>query len=630
MRYALFLAAVEIKIERRSARGAHAPRCPRPAPCQPKTAHRGVVRRRGRFRPRPWCASHWHCRRARGCPVRPCVGPAALGNALGSSLAENDWSGGNSNASQQDLSPGTAPISIADANPEIAALPMPTSDQWAALASSVDLGTGAASTPNFNVGGFAGSGSSFSIPSLTLGSDVTAGAAELDLLASGPSAAAAPAGNFTEGGFVSGQNPLGQSFPVLPPSGSGFSISSLLGISSAEAAPTGAQQYIQPNPISPVPETSWLDTPMVTPVGLDDFGGQVDNIITPRESIYTGGYVGAGAASLLTGSLAADVAGAALVDTAFEGTFWGAAAVGGAGGFTGDLTNQLLQNGASLLNPDWGKSGLDFTELGFSTGVGAGLGVVLPVGAKYLAGFFGPNLAPVADNMGEIAAETSTLDPLANANRAIESLTEGSDTAPLVGPSTQAAGLPPSGISQLSTLKAVSPGANGYINMQTTESVGGYINYSDLNAEQQAMVNDITTTGDVGGNKTEELINSIADKEGLNSLDGIKYGSNNGFDHVFQNPTDGTTYILDSKPFVPGEVNSGPTSVTYGSFSLEPNAAGNFTQLSDDWVDTVLGKLNPSSPGAQAVSQAIDSGTLVKGVIGVNPATGDVVIVRVK
>ncbi|MCY0910951.1 hypothetical protein [Massilia antarctica] len=116
---------------------------------------------------------------------------------------------------------------------------------------------------------------------------------------------------------------------------------------------------------------------------------------------------------------------------------------------------------------------------------------------------------------------------------------------------------------------------------------------------------------------TESLVESVAQRQGLQSLQGGKYGSNNGFDHVFQN-TDGTvTIILDSK-----QMTNGSTSVSTG--------AGRQLQLTDAWVRAVLFKLNPSSPAAIAVETALMNNTLVAGIAGVDRATLKLTIIRVR
>jgi hypothetical protein len=97
-----------------------------------------------------------------------------------------------------------------------------------------------------------------------------------------------------------------------------------------------------------------------------------------------------------------------------------------------------------------------------------------------------------------------------------------------------------------------------------------------------------------------------------------RYGSNNGFDHVFQAPDGTVTVLLDSK------------QLPAGAATLSTEGAGGATQLSDAWVTNVLNKLDPASPAWQAVSQAQANGTLVKGVIGVERVSGNLSVVRVK
>jgi filamentous hemagglutinin len=101
-------------------------------------------------------------------------------------------------------------------------------------------------------------------------------------------------------------------------------------------------------------------------------------------------------------------------------------------------------------------------------------------------------------------------------------------------------------------------------------------------------------------------------------LDGGKYGggSNNGFDHVLQSADGTVTILLDSKQF------------TNGATKLSESNAGQ--QLSDAWVRSVLGNLDKTSDAYQAVLAALNSGTLVKGVAGVDKATGTLKVIRMQ
>jgi filamentous hemagglutinin len=112
-------------------------------------------------------------------------------------------------------------------------------------------------------------------------------------------------------------------------------------------------------------------------------------------------------------------------------------------------------------------------------------------------------------------------------------------------------------------------------------------------------------------------VESVAQRQGLSSLSGGKYGSNNGFDHVFQNADRTVTILMDSK------------QISNGTISLS-NGAGGAQQLSDVWIDNVLGNLDPSSPAAKAIKLAQDNGTLIKGVAGIDRNTGALTLVRVK
>lgn len=89
---------------------------------------------------------------------------------------------------------------------------------------------------------------------------------------------------------------------------------------------------------------------------------------------------------------------------------------------------------------------------------------------------------------------------------------------------------------------------------------------------------------------------------GIKVLDGTKYGSNNGLDHVVQyvDPQTGKTMtmVIDSKQLA---IN--------GTTSLDPKAAGGLMQLSDDSLKVISDRLG-SSPAGNAVLDAMNDGTL--------------------
>lgn len=67
--------------------------------------------------------------------------------------------------------------------------------------------------------------------------------------------------------------------------------------------------------------------------------------------------------------------------------------------------------------------------------------------------------------------------------------------------------------------------------------------------------------------------------------------------------------------------------MTNGSTSVS-NGAGGRLQLTDEWVRAVLTRLDPTSPAAIAVTDALRNNTLVAGIAGVDRATSKLTIIR--
>lgn len=189
------------------------------------------------------------------------------------------------------------------------------------------------------------------------------------------------------------------------------------------------------------------------------------------------------------------------------------------------------------------------------------------------------------------------------------------DTMKAARPVELALDLSRSGIGAVQELQPVVPTVSGSISATKVNSAG----YSliDLTPAERNAALHVMTQGDQAGTVTEGLVNSISQRQGWNSLQGGKYGSNNGFDHVLEHPNGTVTVVLDSK------------QITNGSTSLSPDGAGGTMQMSDAWVRQVLNNLDPTSSAYRAVNNALNNGTLVKGVIGVDRATGQVVMIRV-
>ena len=169
---------------------------------------------------------------------------------------------------------------------------------------------------------------------------------------------------------------------------------------------------------------------------------------------------------------------------------------------------------------------------------------------------------------------------------------------------------------ELIDFAAATPSGSGRITATVFNVRGSVV--EGLTDAQKIAATDISKLGDALGTATEQLVEDVAANKGLKSLPGGKYGSNNGFDHVFVDESGNTVILLDSK-----QLNKS------GATKLNPNAAGDTMQMSNDWVKAVLGNL-ADSPAKTAVAAALENGTLVKGVVGVSKKTSDLVIVRVQ
>ncbi|WP_257618771.1 DUF637 domain-containing protein [Neisseria meningitidis] len=123
---------------------------------------------------------------------------------------------------------------------------------------------------------------------------------------------------------------------------------------------------------------------------------------------------------------------------------------------------------------------------------------------------------------------------------------------------------------------------------------------------------------DTTGKMTEQLFDSVAKQNGFRVLSGGKYGGNNGFDHVWQAADGSVVLIVESK------------QIRNGTVQLNPNGAGGYTQMSEDWIRQVLDQLPDGSPAKAAVFKANKNGTLKTAIAGVDRQTGKAVILPVK
>ena len=157
----------------------------------------------------------------------------------------------------------------------------------------------------------------------------------------------------------------------------------------------------------------------------------------------------------------------------------------------------------------------------------------------------------------------------------------------------------------------------GFIN--ATKVCGASCEIKATSKAEQALIDDIVKNGDIKGGKTELLIHDLAKRSGYEPLQGGKYGSNNGFDHVLVGK-DGSVVIIDSKQI---KAN--------GAIQVSSKGAGNTNQLSEKWIKEVVYKLPENDPARTAIIKAIDNGKSIKTIIaGVDKSNSKVVLLPVR
>ncbi len=120
------------------------------------------------------------------------------------------------------------------------------------------------------------------------------------------------------------------------------------------------------------------------------------------------------------------------------------------------------------------------------------------------------------------------------------------------------------------------------------------------------------------GEQTEKLTKAVAHRSGWKSLEGGKFGSDNGIDHTFTyKDADGSVHVvlIDSK------------QVNKDSFKLGNTKNG--VQLDKRWIDEKLTKMDPSSEAFQAIVTARAEGNLKKGVAGLDKSSGEFKIIPI-
>ena len=139
----------------------------------------------------------------------------------------------------------------------------------------------------------------------------------------------------------------------------------------------------------------------------------------------------------------------------------------------------------------------------------------------------------------------------------------------------------------------------------------------DVPKDLKPQITDIAKKGDLQGFKTEEVVNEILKRDpNVELLDSGKYGSNNGFDHVFRNKKTGEVWILDSKQIAKS-----------GNMRVSNKGVDGTRQMSPDWVDNVLDKLDTKNQTRKAIESAINKGKINTGLVGVDKKTGELIFI---
>ncbi|EJU54430.1 hypothetical protein NMEN255_0520 [Neisseria meningitidis NM255] len=137
-------------------------------------------------------------------------------------------------------------------------------------------------------------------------------------------------------------------------------------------------------------------------------------------------------------------------------------------------------------------------------------------------------------------------------------------------------------------------------------------------ATDKQLLKTISEGRDTTGKMTEQLFDSLAKQNGFRVLSGGKYGGNNGFDHVWQAADGSVVLIVESK------------QIRNGTVQLNPNGAGGYTQMSEDWIKQVITNLPDNHPTKNILREAVRSGKIKTAVTGVDRQTGKAVILPVK
>lgn len=164
--------------------------------------------------------------------------------------------------------------------------------------------------------------------------------------------------------------------------------------------------------------------------------------------------------------------------------------------------------------------------------------------------------------------------------------------------------------------EVVSPNSSGTFNKTKIKNAGQEIIVNSL--EDKKLVQKIIKEGDHSGELTEELVNKLAKEKKYTLIEGGKYGSNNGIDHILVSKDGSSLIILDSKQMSKD-----------GTFSILKKGADGKNQLSPEWIEAVARKIK-NTETKKLLLEKLKNNKINTGVIGVDKTNGKVILLPVE
>lgn len=197
-------------------------------------------------------------------------------------------------------------------------------------------------------------------------------------------------------------------------------------------------------------------------------------------------------------------------------------------------------------------------------------------------------------------------------------------------------------VADLKLLKKVDPTPNGFISKGKLDADA--LRIKPENPQYQSTIDDIIANGDPNGDKTEGLIETLLHQDGYlppkqsslypDDFD-VHLPGNKGFDNVLikrDNSGNITDIIINESKQVS---NAGSVSLSNGVVGTAGSTCSGCTQMSTDWIDDVLVRMDLQGGDLQTLASEINDfvnisgGTITQLVSGVNKSTGELVLTNI-